>query len=72
VVIASGGYPQDYEKGKEISGLQQAQKLTDTVVFHAGTKKEDDKYFTSGGRVLNVVSLGDDLEKAKSRAYRAI
>ncbi len=72
VVVASGGYPQDYEKGKEIFGLQEAQKVADTVIFHAGTKKENNKYFTSGGRVLNVVSLGDDLEKAKARAYQAI
>ena len=72
VVVASGGYPQDYEKGKEISGLQEASQLADTVIFHAGTKKENDKFFTSGGRVLNVASLGDDLEKAKARAYQAI
>ena len=72
VVIASGGYPQSYEKGKEIFGLEQAAKLSDTFVFHAGTKKENEKYFTSGGRVLNVVSLGDNLRKAKARAYQAI
>ena len=72
VVVASGGYPGSYEKGKEIFGLNEAAKLRDTVVFHAGTKKENEKYFTSGGRVLNVVSLGDNLEKAKAQAYRAI
>ncbi len=72
VVVASGGYPQDYEKGKQIFGLQEAAKLADTVIFHAGTKKENENYFTSGGRVLNVAALGDDLEKAKTRAYEAI
>ena len=72
VVVASGGYPGGYEKGKEILGLPQAAKVSDTVVFHAATKKEDEKYFTSGGRVLNVVSLGDTLEKAQARAYQAI
>lgn len=72
VVVASGGYPQDYEKGKEISGLQEAAQVADTVIFHGGTKKENERYFTSGGRVLNVTSLGDDLEKAKARAYQAI
>lgn len=72
VVLASGGYPQDYEKGKQIFGLQEAAKLADTVIFHAGTKKENENYFTSGGRVLNVAALGDNLEKAKARAYEAI
>ena len=72
VVVASGGYPQDYEKGKQIFGLQEAAKLADTVIFHAGTKKENENYFTSGGRVLNVAALGDNLEEAKARAYEAI
>ena len=72
VVLASGGYPGDYEKGKEIFGLHQAAGLSDTFVFHAGTKKENEKYFSWGGRVLNVVSLGDNLEKAKARVYQAI
>ena len=72
VVVACAGYPGSYEKGKEISGLHQAAKVSDTVIFHAGTKKEAEKYFTSAGRVLNVVALGDNLEKAKTRAYQAI
>ncbi len=72
VVVASGGYPGNYEKGKEITGLQRAEKVQDTVVFHAGTKQENGKVFTSGGRVLNVVSLGEDLAQAQSRAYEAI
>ena len=72
VVVASGGYPGSYEKGKEIFGLSEAAKVADTVIFHSGTKKEGEKYFTSGGRVLNVAALGDDLETAKDRAYQAI
>jgi len=72
VVVASGGYPGAYEKGKEISGLTEAEKLPDTFVFHAGTKQQDNKVFTAGGRVLNVVALGDDLTQAKARAYEAI
>jgi phosphoribosylamine--glycine ligase len=72
VVVASGGYPGSYEKDKEIFGLDKAARLKDTVVFHAGTKKEGEKYFTSGGRVLNIAALGEDLEKAKARVYQAI
>lgn len=72
VVIASGGYPQGYEKNKEIFGLSEAEKLPDTFVFHAGTRREKEKCFTTGGRVLNVAALGDTLDKAKARAYQAI
>jgi phosphoribosylamine--glycine ligase len=72
VVVASGGYPQRYERGKKISGLHEAAGVSDTIVFHAGTKKENEEYFTSGGRVLNVVALGDNLERAKDRAYEVI
>ncbi|MCQ9207911.1 MAG: phosphoribosylamine--glycine ligase, partial [Omnitrophica bacterium] len=72
VVVASGGYPGSYEKNKEISGLDEARKVSNAVVFHAGTKKEGEKYFTSGGRVLNVAALGDTLKQAQERAYQAI
>ncbi|UCB57264.1 MAG: phosphoribosylamine--glycine ligase [Candidatus Omnitrophota bacterium] len=72
VVIASGGYPQEYEKNKEIFGLNQTEKLPDTFIFHAGTRREKEKCFTTGGRVLNVAALGDTLDKAKARAYQAI
>jgi len=72
VVVTSGGYPGNYEKGKEIFGLDKAARLEDTVVFHAGTKKEGEKYFSSGGRVLNIAALGEDLEKARARVYQAI
>ena len=71
-VAAAGGYPGDYEKGREIFGLEEAAKLSDTFVFHAGTKKEKERYFTSGGRVLNVVYLGGSIEAARTRVYRAM
>ena len=72
VVMASGGYPGDYEKGKKIVGLQEAQKIEDVVVFHAGTKDVNGDIVTSGGRVLGVTALGDTIRQAKQRAYRAV
>jgi phosphoribosylamine--glycine ligase len=72
VVMSSGGYPGAYETGKEISGLKEAQEVPDTVVFHAGTKKEDNKIVTAGGRVLGVTSLGHGIEKAIEQAYQAV
>ena len=72
VVISSGGYPGEYETGKEISGLEDAGKVKDTVVFHAGTKKEKDKIVTSGGRVLGVTSLGAGIEGAIKQVYTAV
>jgi len=72
VVIASGGYPGHYEKGKEITGLDEAEKMKDVVVFHAGTKRQSSKYITDGGRVLGVTALGDDIESAISTAYKAV
>ena len=72
VVMASGGYPGDYEKGKKISGLQEAQKIEDVIVFHAGTKEVDGDIVTNGGRVLGVTALGDTVKEAKQRAYRAV
>jgi len=71
VVMASGGYPGDYEKGKKISGLAQAAKLKDVVVFHAGTADKDGDIVTAGGRVLGVTALGDTIADAKERAYQA-
>ncbi len=77
VVLASGGYPQKYEKGKEIKGLDKVKGSTDTIIFHAGTKKspsdaQNTKYLTSGGRVLNVVGLGESIQQAQRAAYSAI
>jgi len=72
VVCASGGYPGDYTKGKEIRGLDEAEKLKDIVVFHAGTRKTGDKIFTSGGRVLGVTGLGSTIEDAIDKTYKAV
>jgi len=70
VVLASKGYPEAYPKNEEISGLD---SLSDRVqVFHAGTKKENDKILTNGGRVLGVTALGNSLENAISEAYSAV
>jgi phosphoribosylamine--glycine ligase len=72
VVIASGGYPLDYERGKVIEGLEKCGSMGDVIVFHAGTKKADGKIVTSGGRVLGVTALGDNLKDAIKRAYQAV
>jgi phosphoribosylamine--glycine ligase len=72
VVCASGGYPGNYTKGKEIKGLHEAEKLKDVVVFHAGTSKAGDKILTSGGRVLGVTGLGSTIEDAIHKTYRAV
>lgn len=71
VVMASGGYPGKYEKEKEISGIEKALELEDIFVFHAGTKAKKEKIVTSGGRVLNVVSLGNDIKEARDKTYKA-
>lgn len=72
VVMASGGYPGDYEKGKVISGLEDVIGLENVVVFHAGTKKEDGKIVTAGGRVLGVTARDKDLASAIERVYLAV
>jgi len=72
VVMASGGYPGHYEKGKVISGLDAAAALGDVVVFHAGTALKDGKAVTAGGRVLGVTALGADVRSAIARAYEAV
>ncbi len=71
VVLASGGYPGKYEKRKVITGIEEAEK-EGTVVFHAGTKKEENNVVTSGGRVLNVVGLGHGIEQAIDSAYKGV
>jgi phosphoribosylamine--glycine ligase len=71
-VMASGGYPGDYEKGKRITGLEEAEGLKDVVVFHAGTAVKDGDTVTNGGRVLGVTALGDTVAEAKAAAYEAI
>lgn len=72
VVIASGGYPGSYEKGKPIRGLEDAAKLPGVKVFHAGTALKDGQVVTSGGRVLGVTALGRDLKAAQRAAYAAV
>jgi phosphoribosylamine--glycine ligase len=69
VVRASGGYPGSYEKGKVITGVDEADALPDTVVFQAGTKLQDGRLVTTGGRVLAVTSVGASLEEARAKAY---
>ncbi|OQX87157.1 MAG: phosphoribosylamine--glycine ligase [Candidatus Omnitrophica bacterium 4484_70.2] len=72
VVLASGGYPGKYEKGKKIEGLGKLNSLEDILVFHAGTKKVGNDYLSWGGRVLNVVGLDFDLKRAQEKVYEAI
>ncbi|MEO2066121.1 MAG: phosphoribosylamine--glycine ligase [Desulfurobacteriaceae bacterium] len=72
VVLASKGYPGKYEKGKVITGIEEAEKIPTVVVFHAGTKIENGKLVTNGGRVLNVTALGKDIFEARERVYRAV
>jgi phosphoribosylamine--glycine ligase len=71
VVLASGGYPGDYEKGKVIRGLSDAQSFKDVEVFHAGTVLKEGDYITNGGRVLGVTALGNDYTSAIKNAYDA-
>ena len=72
VVMASGGYPGPYENGKPITGLEEAARMSDVVVFHAGTARADGQVVTAGGRVLGVTALGEDVAQAKQRAYEAV
>jgi len=72
VVMASGGYPGSYEKGKKITGLDEADKIEDVVVFHAGTTVSDGDIVTNGGRVLGVTALAETIGEAKEKAYRAV
>jgi phosphoribosylamine--glycine ligase len=72
VVMASGGYPGAYAKGKCIHGLEEAAAIEGTMVLHAGTALEDGRVVTSGGRVLGITALGADLAEAIRRAYRVI
>ena len=72
VVLASAGYPGNYETGKTISGLDDAADLKDVQIFHAGTKRANGKVKTAGGRVLAVTALGSSLEGAHARAYEAV
>jgi phosphoribosylamine--glycine ligase len=72
VVLASAGYPEKYEGDREIFGLSKARLMEDMLVFHAGTKRERDRIFTNGGRVLGVTTTDKGMEKAIQKAYLAI
>jgi len=70
--MAAGGYPGNYVKGTVIHGLDEAAKVSSSVVFHAGTRLKDGAVVTAGGRVLAVTALGVDLKTAVGRAYEAV
>ncbi|MCI1958704.1 MAG: phosphoribosylamine--glycine ligase [Clostridia bacterium] len=72
VVLASGGYPVEYKKGYEISGLEEAEKDKNIVIFHAGTAIKDGKFVTNGGRILGITALGKDIDEARKTAYAAV
>jgi phosphoribosylamine--glycine ligase len=72
VVMASQGYPGDYQQGRVISGLEEAAAIPDVKVFHAGTRLEDGNVVTAGGRVLGVTAIGASISAAKLQAYRAV
>jgi phosphoribosylamine--glycine ligase len=68
VIMASGGYPQEYEKGKEITFSD----VKDAIIYHAGTKLENGKMLTNGGRVLGITATADSLPEAIKKAYEAV
>ena len=72
VVMASEGYPGDYEKGRVITGLERAENIEDVKVFHAGTREDNGRVLTDGGRVLGVTAVGNSISAAKLQAYRAV
>jgi len=69
IMVVSGGYPEDFEKGKVITGLE---NITDSIVFHAGTKLDGENVVSNGGRVLTVTSYGDDFQQAIKKSYQNI
>lgn len=72
VVMASEGYPGSYDKGHEIRGLEEAAKVNDVKVFHAGTRLDGESVLTNGGRVLGVTAVGESVAAAKLQAYKAV
>jgi phosphoribosylamine--glycine ligase len=72
VVMAAGGYPGQYYNGKEIKGLDSLKNQEGISVFHAGTKSENVKIVTNGGRVLNVAACGEDIKEAQKKVYEAV
>ena len=69
IVLASGGYPEKYEKGKMISGIE---SVDESIIFHAGTLNRNDEIYTNGGRVLSVVSTAPNLNEALKKSYKTI
>jgi len=69
IMVVSGGYPEDFEKGKVITGLE---NITDSIVFHAGTKLDGENVVSNGGRVLTITSYGDDFQQAIKKSYQNI
>jgi phosphoribosylamine--glycine ligase len=69
--MSSGGYPGTFDSGKRINGIEAAEQIEGVKVFHAGTNRRDNAYYTSGGRVLGVTARGSDLPAALKRAYEA-
>ena len=72
VILASGGYPGKYEKGKQITGINRLKGKEDIVLFHAGTREENEKLITAGGRVLGVTGIGSNLKDAIDKTYAAV
>jgi phosphoribosylamine--glycine ligase len=68
-MLVSGGYPESYEKGKSISGINE---VDGSIVFHAGTKMSNDEVVTSGGRVMAITSFGDSIQEALEKSYKNI
>jgi len=72
VILASGGYPGEYEKGKLIKGLDKESKITGITIFHAGTRHENDQFYTNGGRVVGVCASENTLSETMEKIYQAI
>jgi phosphoribosylamine--glycine ligase len=72
VILATKGYPDSYPKGSEIRGLDAAAKVPGVQIFHAGTRRDGDRIFANGGRVLNVTAMARTVQEARERAYRAV
>lgn len=71
-MLASKGYPDRADIGKPIVGLTEAAALKDVLVFHAGTREQEDRIVTAGGRVLGITALGDSIRSARRKAYDAV